>query len=99
MKNYRYKDSDIDKGFVQGFTAGCAAFSNATISALPRRYLTALKELSEDGNTIVTTADKGGGVVLMDYSDYKSKMFDLLSDKSTYRKTGAGHAEKDAKKF
>ena len=47
----------------------------------------------------MTTADKGGGVVLMDYSDYKSKMFDLLSDTSTYKKTGAGHADKESKHF
>ena len=99
MKNYRYSDNDLDKGFVQGLTATCAAFAGKEKHSLPRRYLKALKELSKDEDTIVTTADKGGGVVLMDYADYRSKMYDLLDDASTYRKTGRGNAEKESKNF
>ena len=47
----------------------------------------------------MTTADKGGGVVLMDYADYKRKMFDLLNDASTYKKTVSGSAEKESRRF
>ena len=47
----------------------------------------------------MTTADKGGGVVLMGYADYRAKMLDLLNDASTYRRAGRGNAEKESKTF
>ncbi|XP_069952924.1 uncharacterized protein [Cherax quadricarinatus] len=40
--------------------------------------------LANDPNIIVTTADKGGGVVILNTSDYNTKMMDLLNDQSTY---------------
>ena len=99
MKNYRYTDSDIDKGFIQGLAASCAALSKHAKRSMPRRYLRALKDLAKDESIIVTTADKGGGVVIMDYAGYKKKMFDLLNDASTYKKMAKGSAEKDGKRF
>ena len=47
-------------------------------------------ELSKDDNIVVTSADKGGGVIVMDKSDYDAKMQDLLSDPETYKKIETG---------
>ena len=47
----------------------------------------------------MTTADKGGGIVILDKSDYISKMEDLLSDTDTYNKQPYGRAQDEATGF
>ena len=44
----------------------------------------ALRNLKKDPTRIVTKADKGNSLVVMDRSDYESKMTNLLQDKTTY---------------
>ena len=84
-KNYRYSDSDFDKGFVQGIITSsfCSSTNEFTI---PLRYIQALKNLANNSNIHITTADKGGGVVILDKDEYISKIKNLLSDTDTYEK-------------
>ena len=44
----------------------------------------ALSNLKKDPTRIVTKADKGNSLVIMDQSDYDSKMTNLLQDKTTF---------------
>ena len=44
----------------------------------------ALSNLKKDPTRIVMKADKGNSLVIMDQSDYDSKMTNLLQDKTTY---------------
>ena len=60
-RNYKYNESDVDKGFIQGILTCCKALADSEPSSLPRRYILALKELANDRSIIVTQADKGGG--------------------------------------
>ena len=59
-KNYRYSDTDFDKGFVQGIITSsfCSSTNESTI---PLRYIQALKNLAKDTSIHITTADKVGG--------------------------------------
>ena len=45
-----------------------------------------LEELGKNRNLVITSPDKGRGVVIMDRSDYNRKMHALLSDQSKFRK-------------
>lgn len=75
----------MEAGFKQGITACGKALASTQSTCLPRRFLTALEDLSKDQTRIVTQADKGGGVIVMDSSDYQQKMNELLADQSTYK--------------
>ena len=55
-------------------------------NSLPRRYIKVLEGLAEDKTIIVTQADKGGGVIIMDSTQYLDKLNDLLADAETYEK-------------
>ena len=85
-RNYRWDDSDADKGFMQGLLAVCKMLADKEPNSLPRRYIKALEGLAEDKTIIVTQADKGGGVIIMDSSQYLDKLNDLLADAETYEK-------------
>ena len=50
-----------------------------------RKEAEALKQLKEDKNRMVLTADKGVALVILDRSDYIKKAQELLQDTSTYR--------------
>ena len=45
-----------------------------------------LKKLSEDNSIVVTRPDKGNGVVIMNRTDYVSKMESILSDPEKFQK-------------
>ena len=59
----------------------------------------ALKSLADDPSIVITQADKGGGVVIIDKFEYVTKMNDLLEDKKTYTKKNSGFIEKSSKRF
>lgn len=44
----------------------------------------AIKSLKEDVTILVKPADKGGAIVVMNYSDYRTGMLDMLSDTASY---------------
>ena len=69
-RNYKWNDSDAEKGFIQGILAVCKTLADNEPSSLPKRHLKALEELAKDDNIVVTQADKGGGVVIMNSSTY-----------------------------
>ena len=46
--------------------------------------MTALKQLKSNKELVVTKADKGNKVVIMNVNDYKTKLNILLSDNDTY---------------
>ena len=66
---------------------------------MPRRYQVALETLSKDDSVIITQADKGGGIIILDKQEYVRKMEHLLSDTETYEKKQTGDAKKEADKF
>ena len=98
-RNYKWNDSDADKGFMQGILAICKVLADKEPSTLPRRYINALENLAVDKNITVTQADKGGGMIIMDSSQYLEKLNELLSDAETYAKKGLGFAKKESINF
>ena len=59
----------------------------------------ALANLAKDPSIIITEADKGGGIIVMDKAEYNSKMQELLSDDKTYQKKSKGNAKKQGQRF
>ena len=51
---------------------------------LPKSLYLGLKRLQKNRNVKIMPADKGGKVVVMDVSEYDSKIMNLLSDDDTY---------------
>ena len=49
-----------------------------------RKHLQSIRELAKDRSIMITRPDKGRGVVIMDRSDYVSKMQTILQDPSTF---------------
>lgn len=99
IRNFRYNESGVDKGIKQGIVLCCAAAVATEKPSLPRRYVKALKELKRNENIVITTADKGGVVVITDYDDYTKKMEDLVNDDSVYIKQDPGLGAKEATIF
>ena len=85
IKNYHSQDTDFEKGFIQGIITSSLSSTNET--SLPRRYITALKNLSKRQDITITSSDKGGGIVIMNTNTYNDKMMDLLNDTNTYTTT------------
>lgn len=61
---------------------------------LPLRFVKALNELKHLKDIHITKQDKGGGIVLMNKSDYIKKMESLLDDNITYKKLKTNPLEK-----
>ena len=61
---------------------------------MPKRYMTALEVLAKDDSIVITSADKGGGIIIMNKSDYDKKMNDLLGDKNIYAEKKTGFVRK-----
>ncbi|XP_076065238.1 uncharacterized protein LOC143039251 [Oratosquilla oratoria] len=97
--NYKWRDRDADKGFTQGVVACYKALAQSNICVIPRRYKEALHTLSQDDSIIISQADKGGGVIVMNKNDYLDKMLDLLNDHTTYERKPDGNADNEAEKF
>ena len=89
----------MEKGFKQGVLACCKALSDHKPRNIPKRFEKALSDLRKDVNIIITSADKGGGVIIMDKDQYDRKMMELLSDESTYTKKQDGYAKAEADRF
>ena len=99
IKNYRFHDKEADKGFVKGVLTCCKALADSEYSTLPKRYLVALEGLAKDDTIVITSADKGGGIIILDNSDYENKMKSLLSDKQTYQKKENGFVKSQGVNF
>ena len=87
------------KGFIQGILACCKALADQQPSSLPKRYKRALQKLANDDSIVVTQADKGGGIIIMDKQQYVTKMDEMLNDSETYEKKQRGHTEKQSQLF
>ncbi|XP_076059674.1 uncharacterized protein LOC143036311 [Oratosquilla oratoria] len=98
-KNYRWNEKDVDKGFKQGVIACYQPLADNEECGLPRRFMVALENLRQRANLLITQADKGGGIVVMNKVDYDNKMLELLNDKDTYKKMDTGFAQQEADKF
>ena len=68
-------------------------------TGLPRRFEEALKQLGKRNEIIITHADKGGGIVILNKSDYNDKIMNLLNDENTYKKKNHGYITNEALKF
>ena len=99
IRNTKYGDSDIDKGFKQGFVTCLTALAGSSKPVIPRRYMKSLQELSRDPNIVISSSDKGGGVIILDRLTYDSKMLDLLSDTTIYEEVTSGTCQKASDKF
>ena len=99
VRNYKWTDGDAEKGFIQGILTCCKALADQQPSSLPRRYVRALRNLANDDSVVMTQADKGGGVIIIDKDQYVAKMNEMLNDTETYEKKPAGHNEKQGKLF
>ena len=99
LKNTRWNDQSIEKGIKQGIILCCAAAAAAQKPSIPKRYNVALEELRRNKNIIITSSDKGGGVVVMDKTEYEQKMNDLLNDSNTYVKQQTGQGLREAEAF
>ena len=64
IRNHRYGDSDIDKDFRQGVSACMSALARDNASAIPKRFVAAMKSLKDDPKIIITTAERVVGLVL-----------------------------------
>nr|XP_027233031.1 uncharacterized protein LOC113824484 [Penaeus vannamei] len=91
--------SALERGFLQGVVTCAVAAAKDREPAIPARYTRTLQELGRDESIVIAPADKGGGVVIIDNTDYVSKMEILLSDVSTYRKAKRGNAEERSLEF
>ncbi|XP_047490948.1 uncharacterized protein LOC125040440 [Penaeus chinensis] len=57
------------------------------------------QELDRDESVVIASADKSGGVVMIDSTDYITKIEVLLSEVSTYRKARTGNADARSLEF
>ena len=94
VSNHRWGDTDLDVGFKQGVITCCLSSAKDSTPAIPRRYVKALRDLGKDESISIITADKGGGIVIMDRQVYIQKMSQLLDDDATYRRLAPGEAAK-----
>lgn len=51
---------------------------------LSKTNVLALKELRKDKNIIIKRSDKGGGIAIMNVTDYKNKVLNMLNDPIVY---------------
>ncbi|CAH2314420.1 Hypothetical predicted protein [Pelobates cultripes] len=52
---------------------------------LTRSERTSLQDLKEDNSITIRPADKGGAIVIQDYTDYRTEILGQLSDTKTYQ--------------
>ena len=97
-KNYRQSDSEFNKGFIQGILSVTSLPSDAE-TTIPKRYMIALKNLAKNNNIKIMSADKGGGIVIMDLHEYTNKIHALLRDPLTYTPTNLNTIQKETTKF
>ena len=91
-----HSDSDVERGFIQGLVAATTSLSKVQQPSLPLRFVKALERLGRNNNLHITKADKGGGVIVMDSSEYTQKMTSLLADCDTYQPMPVGSGLKEA---
>ena len=58
-----------------------------------------MENLAKNQNIIITQADKGGGIIVMDKKEYVRKMKELLADHEIYQKKPKGNTKKDSLQF
>ena len=76
--NNRHKDSDLNKGFIQGLIVATTNI-NADGLTLIRRHLAATRDLSWNYNIIITPPNKSGDAVFMDFTHYNNKIMESLN--------------------
>ena len=77
---------DFDFSTIKGFVLGTILSNLRNKRQLPKRLFSALQELKRNNDILITKADKGNKVVIMDENTYMDKMNLLLNDESTYKK-------------
>ena len=66
---------------------------------IPQKLIEAPNQIQKNKNILITKADKGGKVVVIDKSTYDEKMKDLLSDGTTYTSLTTNPLKKWQQKF
>ena len=98
-RNYRWDESEVERGFIQRVLTCCKALADKEGNSMPLRYYQALQTLAKDTNIVITQADKGGGIVILDKTEYNQKMQDLLESENTYEGKPDGFAKKSSMSF
>jgi len=80
------KSSIKDLSYLKGVMLNPILDLFDNFKGLPRRYLLATRSLKRNPDILITKADKGNNVVILDRSDYIRKAHSLLHDNSTYQK-------------
>ena len=80
---HKHTNLDFNRSFVQSLNASTTNHHIVKYS-LPRRYISAQTNLAKNKNITITSADKDGGIVILDTIDYNNKLMNLLNDKNTY---------------
>ena len=66
---------------------------------IPQKLIEAVNQIKRNKNILITKADKGGKVVVIDKSTYDEKIKDLLCDRTTYRSLTTNPLKKWQQKF
>ena len=87
-----FRGSDEDKLYFQKSLSDIAFsstfnfnFNRKHLCNIPQEEHDALKRLSKNKDIIITKPDKGSGVVIMNRSDYISKMQEIISDETKFK--------------
>ncbi|CAF1659013.1 unnamed protein product [Adineta ricciae] len=77
----------------------CFDSSRQTTDRNANRMLNAVRNLRNDKTIHITKPDKGRGVVILDHSDYLSKMNEIVNDTNTFRPLDADPTIKEEAKL
>ena len=81
-RNYKWDDSDVEKALSKGYPPAVKPWPTENVAACRAgTYYQALLTLAKDKSIVI--ADKGGGIVILDKSEYVRKMQELLKNDVT----------------
>lgn len=78
--NCRWSRSTTERGSVLGVETCAVVSAKGRELAIPAKYTMALQELGRDDSIVIAQADKGGVLVMGDFTSYIAKMEALLSE-------------------
>ena len=70
-----------------------------SLSTQSKEEIKILRNLKKDKNTVITKADKGNTVVIMNSADYELKVNTLLMDKNIYKEINFDPTDKYTQKL
>ena len=100
LERFKFYDDTFNHGFIlMNIENIFYDLKNEMKDFLPKRFLTALKNLQKEKSIRVSKADKGGKIVIVNKSDCIEKMEKMLDDTSVYKKVAKNPLEKMQTEF